>query len=69
MIGRQKDSPRIVDQQQQFQPDRPLHGIDQVLLLVRVGHDAAAGFVLDVEVAPLAARELDRAGAATGRRR
>ena len=47
-----------VDEQQQLEPDRPLHRIDEVVVLVDVGHDAAAGLVLDVEVAPLAAGEL-----------
>ena len=58
MVGRQEDPPRVVDEQQQFQADGPLHGVDEVLSLVGVGDDAAAGLVLDVEVAPLAAGEL-----------
>ena len=58
MVGGQEDAPGIVDEQQQLQADGPLHGVDQVLLLVDVGNDAAAGLVLDVEVAPLAAGEL-----------
>ena len=58
MVGGEVDAPRVVDEQQQFQPDRPLHGVDEVLLLVDVGHDAAAGLVLDVDVAPLAAGQL-----------
>ena len=39
-------------------PDGPLHGVDQVAPLVCVRDDAAAGFILDVEVAPLAPGEL-----------
>ena len=58
MIGRQEDTPRVVDQQQQFQADGPLHGVDQVASLVGVRHDAAAGLVFDIEIAPLAARQL-----------
>ena len=58
MIGGQEDPPGVVDEQQQFQADRPLHGVDEVASLVGVGDDAAAGLVLDVEVAPLAAGEL-----------
>ena len=58
MVGRQKHPPRIVDEQQQLEPDRPLHGVDDVVVFVDVGDDAAAGFVLDVQVSPLAAGEL-----------
>ncbi len=58
MIGRQEDAPRIVDQQQQFQADRPLHRIDEVAPFIGVRDDAAAGLVFDVEVAPLTAGEL-----------
>ena len=58
MVGGQVDAPGIVDEQQQLQPDGPLHGVDQVLFLVDVGDDAAAGLVLHVEVAPLAAGQL-----------
>ena len=31
MVGREVDAPGIVDEQQQFQPDGPLHGVDEVL--------------------------------------
>ena len=58
MIGRQVHAPGIVDEQQQLEADRPLDGIDQVMVAVDVRHDAAAGLVLDVEVAPLAAGQL-----------
>ena len=33
VIGRQEDPPGIVDEQQQLQSDRPLHGVDQVASL------------------------------------
>ena len=33
MVGGQEDAPRVVDEQQQLQPDRPLHGVDEVLSL------------------------------------
>ena len=58
MVGRQEDPPRIIDQQQQFQTDRPLHGVDQIAGAIRIRHDAAAGFVLDIQIAPFAAGEL-----------
>ena len=58
VVGGEVDAPGIVDEQQQLQPHGPLHGVDQVLLLVDVGDDAAAGLVLHVEVAPLAAGQL-----------
>ena len=47
-----------LDEQQQLESDRPLHGVDEVAVLVHVGNDAAAGFVLDVQIAPLAPGEL-----------
>ena len=58
MVGRQVDPPRIVDEQQQLEPDRPLDGVDEVVIAVDVRHDPAAGLVLDVQVAPLAPGEL-----------
>ncbi len=58
MIGGQKNSPRVIDQQQQFQPGGPLDCVDQVARFVRVGDDATTGFVLDIEVAPLASGQL-----------
>ena len=57
MIGGQSDAPRVGDEQQQFEADRPLDRVDEVLFLVHVGDDAAAGLVLHVEVAPLPAGE------------
>ena len=69
MVGGQVDAPRVVDEQQQLEPDRPLDGVDQVMVAVDVRHDAAAGLVLDVEVAPLAPGQLVAADAATDRRR
>ena len=58
VVGGEVDPPGVVDEQQQLQPDGPLHGVDEVLLLVDVGDDAAAGLVLHVDVAPLAAGQL-----------
>src|SRR5262249_29576634 len=58
VVRSQEDSPRIVDEQKELQADRPLYGIDEVTALVSVGNDAAAGFILNVDVAPFAAREL-----------
>ena len=39
-------------------PDRPLDRVHELMVAVDVGHDATAGFVLDVEIAPLAPGEL-----------
>ena len=58
MVGRQVDAPGIGDEQHQLEPDRPLHGVDEVMVAVDVRHDAAAGLVLDVEVGPLPAGQL-----------
>ena len=58
MVGGQVHAPRIVDEQQQLEPDRPLHGVHELVIAVDVRHDAAAGLVLDVEVAPLAPGQL-----------
>ena len=41
-------------QQEQLESDRPLQRGDRRLFLVRVRHDAAAGFEFDVDVHPLA---------------
>ena len=58
VIGREEDPPRIVDQQEELEPDRPLHGVHEIPILVHVRHDPAAGLVLDVEIPPLASGEL-----------
>ena len=57
MIGGKKNSPRIIDEQQQFQTDRPLDRIYKVAGTIRIRHDAAASFIFHVQIAPLAARE------------
>ena len=58
MIRRKVNAPGILDKEQQFQTGRELNGVDQVAGAIGVGNDAAAGFVLDVEIAPLASGEL-----------
>ena len=57
MIGRKKDLPRVLDQQQQFQTAGPLYGVDQIARPVGVGDDSATGFILDIEVTPFTAGE------------
>ena len=52
MIGGEEDLPRILDEEQQLQPGRPLHRVDEVAGAVGVRDDTAAGFVLDVQVPP-----------------
>ena len=58
MVRGQEDPPGIVDEQEQLESHRPLHGVDEVALLVHVGNDPAAGLVLHVQIAPLAPGEL-----------
>ena len=57
VVGAQRDPPGVVDAEEPFQADRPLQGVDEVLVAVRDRHDAAAGLHLDVEVDPLPARQ------------
>ncbi len=42
MIGGEEYLPRIVDQHEQFKAAGPLHGIDEIVLPIEVGNDAAA---------------------------
>src|SRR4030095_10642812 len=58
VIGRQIYPPRILDEQQKLEPDGPLNGVDCMAIAVDVRNDPTARFVLDVEIAPLATREL-----------
>ena len=52
------DAPRVVDQQEDLQPDGPLQRVDVALLAIAERHDAAAGVAFDVAADPLArARE------------
>ncbi len=41
MIRREEDAHRIVDQKEEFEPGRPLHGIVEIVRAVIEGHDAA----------------------------
>ena len=58
VIRGQEHSPGIVDEQEQFQSDGPLHGIHQLARLVCVRDDPAPGLVLHIHIAPLAPAEL-----------
>ena len=42
VIGREENPPWIVDSQEQFQSTGPLHGIDEIVLAIKIGNDAAA---------------------------
>ena len=55
VVGAQGDLPGVVDAQEPLQADRPLQGVDGVLVLVGDRHDAAAGLQLDVVAEPLPA--------------
>ncbi len=58
MIGRQKNLPRILDQQQQFESASPLDGVDQIAGSVRVRDNPASGLVFHVEIAPFPSGQL-----------
>ena len=58
MIRCQVDAPRIIDQKQQLQSNRPLHGVDQIFFTVDIGHNPTPGFILDIQVAPFSPGQL-----------
>ena len=52
MIGGEENAPRVFDQQKGFQTDRPLQGIDEVLVFVFKRHHTTPGIALNVHGHP-----------------
>ena len=69
MIGRQKHLPRVLDEQQQLQPDGPLHGVDQIAIACRRRERCRSRFRSRRRGCPTCGRSARRASAARGRRR
>ena len=53
MVGGEHHPPRVLRQQEQLQPDRPLHGVRVAAVLVLERHHPAAALALGVGVDPL----------------
>ena len=53
MIGGQEDAPGIADQEEELEADGPLQGIDEILVAIAEGHQAAAAVAFDIHADPL----------------